>query len=200
MDPSEPPPAVGVRPAFCRNHPQAATAAACAYCRGAYCDQCLVEFRGVLLCEGCKEIALAGLRSSVGSVEPTTVVTWARVYDWLMAVGSLAGLGLQIWGLLMMNDVLAGSGGGVGFSMRWLGFWSVVPAIVALVASVPPAVGLGPGRRWAYWWQTVMLVPSALLSCMWASCLGLLFWPGAVILLVFMLKPEVRAYCGADGP
>jgi hypothetical protein len=189
-----PPPAYAGAPAapgVCRNHPEIPTNQHCAWCRNPFCNQCLVELRGSYLCAWCKQAALAQMQRGAVTVDARQVVLWARIYDIVMALGAFAMLGFQIFSM-SVNSGLDQTFFQSFQMLYWLG---LIPSSVALLASIPPAVGLGPGRKWAYLWQMIMLIPSMLLSCLWASCFGLVFWPAAIVLLVYWIKPEVKDYC-----
>jgi hypothetical protein len=50
----------------CTVHPHAEAAQACARCERPFCDRCLVEILGGLVCEECKASALKGVISTPG--------------------------------------------------------------------------------------------------------------------------------------
>jgi hypothetical protein len=187
----------GAPSGHCRNHPETPTLTLCSMCGYPFCPQCLVSLQGAVLCAWCKQMTLARLRAPVQTVDPRAVVAWSRAFDILMIVGAAGMAALQFW-IYGFAASMADSGSsqvvfpppGTVASLA-----TIAPPVAALILALPPAVGLGRGRRWAYLWQMIMLIPAALLSCFWASCLGLFFWPAAVILLIFLLKPEVKAYC-----
>lgn len=187
-----PPPAAGVPyglPApvgVCRNHPQIPTDQVCQWCRNPYCSQCLVEFRGSRLCGWCKQASMAQMQRSASQCDPRQVTLWSKVYNWVMVAGVVAVFAFRL--------ALWSSFGGGPFDAPALMMFGYIPLGLALLMALPPALGLGPGRKWAYVWQMVMLIPSALLSCFWLSCLGLAFWPASIILLVYLTRPEVKDY------
>jgi hypothetical protein len=171
---------------MCRNHPTVPTSEVCQWCRNSYCDQCLVDFRGARLCGWCKQASMAQMQRFSTQCNPKVVGLWARVYDWRLVAAAVVGVAVSAaaWGRLQQGPFQ----GPVFLTLTYavLGF--------SLLLALPPAIGLGPGRKWAYIWQMMMLIPSMLLSCMWAGCLGMVFWPAAIVLLIYWVKPEVRDY------
>jgi hypothetical protein len=182
-------------PHACRNHPDVTTDQTCAWCRNPFCDQCLVEFRGVRLCAWCKQASLVQMQSHHSRVDPRQVVMWARVYDAVVAVGSLLMLGVMTFQMAVTGaDRSFFFTPGAAFLQGLWGLMLIVPAVL-LVASAVPALAIGPGKSWAYMWQTILLVPSALLGCLCAGCWSILLWPAAIVLMVYWIKPEVKEYC-----
>lgn len=175
--------------AVCRNHPDLPTSRFCGGCRNPFCDHCLVEFRGAHLCAWCKQAALVQMQRGASTVDPRAVVMWARIYDFVVSAGAFV---MLAWQAVTASQTMSSP------FFQMMGWWyalSLVAPAATLAMALPPAIGLGAGRRWAYAWQTFMLIPSMLLSCLWAGCFGLLLWVPAIVLLVYWVKPEVRDYC-----
>jgi hypothetical protein len=179
-------PGPAAAPGICRNHPNIPTNQICQWCRNSYCSQCLVDFRGSNLCAWCKQAAVVQMQRQANSCDPRTVMLWARIYNIVMVLGCLAMLGLQFF-------AYGNTRFGFYSEPMWLA-WRYVPAGIGLLMALPPAIGLGQGRRWTYLWEMIILIPSMLLSCFWASCLGIVFWPCAIVLLVFWVRPEVKDF------
>jgi hypothetical protein len=178
---------------LCSNHPTVETDQACGRCGRPFCDRCLVELSGSHLCGGCKHLAVAELQRR-GSVDPRTVIAWARLYDGTAAVLALLSIAYSV--MITVGRVTPGSDFGWNEPVADLLLAaSFLPPVLSLALAVPPTIGLGSRQPWAYKWQLWMLIPSALFSCLSLSCLGVFTWPCALILMIYWTKPEVRAYC-----
>ncbi len=67
-------------------------------------------------------------------------------------------------------------------------------AVVVLLLGAIPIAMIRLKHPAAYSAQLLTLLAGPLLSCVWAGCLGALFWGTAPLLLCFWVRPEVRAY------
>lgn len=187
-------PAPQVVPGRCYVHPDVETPLVCNRCRNPFCSQCLVDIRGASYCGWCKGAVLYDMqRRPTNTVDIKQVLFWAKVYNGLMALGGLAGIAFQLLVLTSFSEITrafrpTNPGSEIGMIV---GF--VLP-VLALLVSVPPMLGMKPGQRWAYIWEAILLLPSAFFSCFWLSCFSFFFWPGAIALFVYWMKPEVKAY------
>jgi hypothetical protein len=164
----------------CPNHPETAVEEGCKRCGRPFCEQCLVELQQQRVCADCKTAVLGELQRG-RPVDPARVVFWARIFDWVLAVPALF-LGI-VW-------LVSSSNPGNGSRELYPLF-----ALLGLVFPLPPAIALGPGRRWAYYYQMATLIVGTLLSGCSFALLSVGLWIPAAILLVYWVRPEVRAYC-----
>jgi hypothetical protein len=152
---------------------------------------------GRRVCGWCRDLRLHHMQTP-RTVDPARVVTWARIFDFCMALGGAAYsvLGGGYFTLLLWED-----GGRPGRSAAPTGaVWGVMLTVIALLALVslavylPPAIALKPGRGYLWNWQLVVMILGIVTSLGLGQCMFLTAIP-AVVLLIYWLKPEVRAYC-----
>ena len=184
---------------FCANHAGVPTDRTCDACGRPFCESCLTELRGRTVCGWCRDLQLARFQTSHG-VNPATVVLCARIFDGVML---LAGVGMSVlFGGLFSIPLFSGSSTTSGSAAGELGVMLGivgVAAVLSLVLFLPPLLMLGPGRPWLWVWQMVAAVLAMVGSCLLISSFGMIFIPAAIALLVFWVRPEVRAYCEQPG-
>jgi len=188
---------------YCINHPHAATEETCTRCGRPFCASCLTELLGRRVCGWCRDAALQNRQAQ--AINPAPVVLWARIFNALMLLGGLA---LTALSLSMMTAPLwlasmggTGSGGtapGAATSSAIMVVLGAVSVLSSFVIYLPPALGLGPGRGWLWTWQLVALILTIVGSCL-SGIYGSLSFVPALVLIIFWVKPEVRAYCTGTG-
>ena len=185
---------------YCANHPHVPTQRACGACGRPFCESCLTELRGRSLCGWCRDLQLSRFQTSP-AVNPATVVTCARVFDGVVLVAGI-GMSVLFGGTFSLPFFFPSGGtttqpatGEIGVALGIVG----VAAILSLVLFLPPLLMLGPGRPWLWVWQIVATVLAMIGGCALLSSCGMVFLLGGIPLLIFWVRPEVRAYCEGSG-
>jgi hypothetical protein len=185
----------------CANHPGVTTSRSCSSCGRPFCEACLTEMAGAALCGWCRDIRLARYhgRGAGAPVNPANVVLWARIFDGVMlVVGSTAfgWFGFVFAGMAAGLTRAAASGGKVPATSDFgvMAGVGAAAALVGVLVFLPPLVLLGQGRSWTWTWQLVATIIAGIASTFAMSYCGITFLPLAVILAVFWVRPEVRAY------
>ena len=190
----------------CANHPTVPTGATCARCGRPFCESCLTELMGSRVCGWCRDLQLQRFQPAA-AVNARTVVLWARIFDWVMLAGGIAMSVLLAlyFGVIAWGITQPGPGGpapgtvatpnSIPDSMLMFVAISAVIVLLGVVLYLPPAVGLGPGRPWLWTWQMAALVISVLGGCLTMGYLGIFALVPAIVLWIYWVKPEVRAYC-----
>jgi hypothetical protein len=182
----------------CANHPMVPTGSICAHCGRPFCENCLTEMMGRRLCGWCRDFHVSRLQTQA-SVDPRTVVIWARVFDWVMLVGGL-GTGVLIAGFFSLPFWLGSSTEGTGSAADRIPFIVMLSVTISLallwvLIFLPPAWKLGPGRGYLWVWQIIALVAGVLGTCVVGSYFSVFTVIPGIVLFVYWLKPEVRSYC-----
>lgn len=169
----------------CVNHPIVPTTYTCPDCGRHFCPDCLVVHEGRSVCAGCRQAALERFERT--RLKPEWVVLAARLFcGYMLLTALVAGaIGMVRTAQAMREANLAAVFGLVGL---------LAPAVGGILA-LGPLVFLGPGRRWTYLWFWGTAIAGTMLSCAWANCFAAPLWLGAVPLLWFWSRPEVREYC-----
>lgn len=165
-----------------------------------------MELAGQPLCGWCRDLRLRELQrpahgSGRSAVDPRQVILWARVFDGVMLAAGIGSAlvtgGYMVFMGTMMQSMAPPRAAPPpplffqAFTALGIGT-AVLTLLVALVAYLPPLLGPGRGRGWLWTWQTVAL---AFGMAMGAGTCGVFLLAPAVILLLYWVKPEVRAYC-----
>ncbi|QIF00154.1 hypothetical protein [Roseimicrobium sp. ORNL1] len=110
------------------------------------------------------------------------VVLWFRVYGWFMVAYSLGIAALSLVFFLMSPEDLDMTRG----EAVVLGSILLAMGVIFAVAHVPPLVSAPRPWSWVY---SLVIICLGLSSCAVVAC---------VPLLIFWLKPEVKAYYGKE--
>jgi hypothetical protein len=183
----------------CLGHPEVLTNRTCAGCGRPFCDNCLVELQGRHLCADCKTASLTTLQRRPDTVDPRKVIQGARVFDALLIAGAVAGLAVH---LVLLALPRGGRTSGL-VMVQIMDSISLVQTVLltiaALALALPPAIGMGPGRKWAYGWQTLAMCGGIGIPWFGIGCLGFPYWIGAAVLLYYWVRPEVWKYFEEGG-
>ena len=179
---------------FCANHPGVTTRDTCADCGRPFCENCLTELWSRRLCGWCRDTRISATHVKP-SCNPKVVVLWARIFN-------VTAFFLTLGGTLLVTFLVAvGNAGPGGAAMtasdRTTAF--VAAGVITLFLSVVfliPAAGLSPGRGWLWVWQWIPIVLFALASVLTCAALIAL----SVVLGIYWIKPEVRAYLDGATP
>lgn len=76
----------------CPRHPAAEASLACASCRNAFCADCVVKFRGHVMCGPCKNRSVAFEINSASFSTPRTAMVWSLVGFFLCGLPAIVGL------------------------------------------------------------------------------------------------------------
>lgn len=188
--------------AFCSNHPGVATDGECVRCCRPFCPDCLLELRGERLCGWCRDADVARL-SRRRPLRPENVVLMARLFDWAMI---LLGAGYALFNAAVMALIMAVPGPSGSTGQRQESFMVIgvmvtlfgTAALAVLGLYLPPALGLGPGRRWAWRYQLVAAGAGVLVGAVLFAVTCIPMFLAAIGLLIYWLRPEVREYCGVE--
>ncbi len=180
---------------LCVNHPQNPCDAPCAGCGRPFCGGCLTEMSGQRVCGWCRDSRIRNLQSN-RPTDAAAVVLWARIFDGFCALGG-GGMCLMLGVVYLIPMFVIRASPSAASSVTFTGILSLVflaLGVVSLAIYTPPAVMLRPGRGWTWTWQFVALILSLIGGVLTITSFGIVLLGCGIPLMIFWLRPEVRAY------
>jgi hypothetical protein len=158
----------------CLHHRDRPSVRACDRCTRRFCENCLVEILGSVLCENCKLRTVAEQQAAPGLAIHDWIVL-ATVLDALLCAAGGAILYLTLADNGFTSGILVVVG--TPYEPIWRAAGPGLGVVLAVTSGLV-AKQLPRRRAWLWWAQLALLGPGACLAALWMA------WPGLVILLV----------------